>query len=106
MNPTIRRLGFIFVGIFFVINVALLIYHFGWERPYQRCELEQHKWWDPGQRVCATPILTSDITGRVIKNPQDREAALRAIGRLPPKPAALPSPSVEGQAAAAARAGK
>lgn len=90
MNPTIRRLGFIFVGVFFVINVAVMVYQFGWVQPREKCEAA-NKWWDGGQRVCATPILTSDVTGRVIKNPQDREAALRAIGRLPPKPAAQPA---------------
>lgn len=87
MNPVIRRLGFIFVGVFFVINIGLLIWHFGWELPRQRCEAAR-KWWDPGQRVCATPILTSDVTGRLIDNPQAREEALRAIGRLPPRPEA------------------
>jgi hypothetical protein len=86
MNPTIRRLGFIFVGVFFVINVAVMVWQFGWVVPREKCEAA-HKWWDGGQRVCATPILTSDITGRLIKDPQDREAALRAVGRLPPKPA-------------------
>ncbi|MFC3067817.1 hypothetical protein [Phenylobacterium soli] len=90
MNPVIRRLGFIFVGIFFVINLGLLIWHFGWEVPRQKCEAG-HKWWDAGQRVCATPILTSDITGRLIDNPQAREEALRAIGRLPPKAAPAPA---------------
>jgi len=84
MNPVIRRLGFIFVGVFFVITVAVLIYQFWWVRPYEQCEKVQHKWWDPGQRVCATPILTSDVTGRLIDNPQARQDALRAIGRLPP----------------------
>ena len=67
--------------------VGLLIWHFGWELPRQRCEAAR-KWWDPGQRVCATPILTSDVTGRLIDNPQAREEALRAIGRLPPRPEA------------------
>jgi hypothetical protein len=84
MNPVIRRLGFIFVGVFFVITVGVLIYQFWWLRPYEQCEKVQRKWWDPGQRVCATPILTSDVTGRIIDNPKAREEALRAIGRLPP----------------------
>jgi hypothetical protein len=87
MNPVIRRLGFIFVGVFFVINVGMLIWQFGWVVPRDRC-VESHKWWDGSQRVCATPILTSDITGRLIDNPQARQEALRAIGRLPPAPSA------------------
>ena len=45
MNPTIRRLGFIFVGVFFVINAAVMVYHFGWVVPGQKCEAA-HKWWD------------------------------------------------------------
>lgn len=94
MNPVIRRLGFIFVGVFFVINIGLLIWHFGWELPRQRCEAAR-KWWDPGQRVCATPILTSDVTGRLIDNPQAREEALRAIGRLPPKPGPAAKPATK-----------
>jgi hypothetical protein len=87
MNPVIRRLGYIFVGIFFVINVIVMIWQFGWVVPRERCE-QAHKWWDGGQRVCATPILTSDITGRLIDNPQARQEALRAVGRLPAKAAA------------------
>ena len=98
MNPVIRRLGFIFVGIFFVINVGVMVWQFGWVRPREQCEAA-HKWWDSGQRVCATPILTSDITGRIIDNPEARQEALRAVGRLP-------SPPREGQAAPAVRVGK
>ena len=59
--------------------------------PEQKCS-EAHKWWDGYQRVCAQPILTSDITGRMITNPAAREAALRAIGRLPPSAPAAPKP--------------
>jgi hypothetical protein len=41
--------------------------------------------------VCAQPILISDITGRVIADPQARAEAMRAVGRVPraeiaPKP--------------------
>ena len=86
MNSAIDRLKLIFLGIFVIANVAMLIWEFGWVMPREKCE-KAHNWWDNSQRVCATPILTSDITGRVIDNPQAREEALRAIGRLPPKPA-------------------
>lgn|SRR5512143_2337270 len=90
MNPVIDRLKLIFLGIFLVLNVAMLIWQFGWVVPRENCE-KQRKWWDGSQRVCAQPILISDITGRVIDNPQAREDALRALGRLPAK-AANPSP--------------
>jgi hypothetical protein len=90
MNPVIDRLKLIFLGIFLVINVALLVWEFGWELPRENCE-KAHKWWDGSQRVCAQPILISDITGRVIDNPQARAQALKDLGRAPPpapKPAA------------------
>lgn len=83
MNPTIERLKLIFLGIFAVANIGILAWTFGWAMPEQKC-LESHKWWDPYERVCAQPILTSDITGRVITNKAARDAALKAIGRVPP----------------------
>jgi hypothetical protein len=84
MNPVIDRLKIIFIGIFLVINVGLLIWEFGWVIPRQNCE-KAHKWWDPSQRVCAQPVLISDITGRVIDNPKAKVEALKAIGRpIPP----------------------
>jgi hypothetical protein len=91
MNRTIDRLKLIFLGIFAVANVGILIWTLGWAMPEQHC-LEAHKWWDGYSRVCAQPILTSDITGRMITDPAAREAALRDIGRLPPAPPAAPKP--------------
>jgi hypothetical protein len=88
MNRTIDRLKLIFLGIFAVANVGILIWTVGWTLPEQRCS-EAHKWWDGYQRVCAQPILTSDITGRMITNQAARDEALRSIGRLPP---AAPKP--------------
>jgi hypothetical protein len=82
MNPVIDRLKLIFVGIFLVANIAMLVWQVGWVMPREKCE-KHHKWWDNGQRVCAQPILTSDITGRIIDNPKAREEALKAIGRAP-----------------------
>ncbi|MFL5297620.1 MAG: hypothetical protein ACJ798_14660 [Phenylobacterium sp.] len=83
MNRTIDRLKLIFLGLFAAINVAIVVWEFGWAIPEQKC-VEAHKWWDGDQRVCATPVLTSDITGRVITDPAARAAALKAIGRTPP----------------------
>ena len=87
MNRTIDRLKLIFLGIFAVANLGILVWSLGWAMPQQRCT-EAHKWWDGYQRVCAQPILTSDITGRMITDRAARQAALRAIGRVP---AALPA---------------
>ena len=82
MNPVIDRLKLIFLGIFLAANVGMLVWTFGWAMPRERCE-KAHKWWDSSQRVCAQPILISDVTGRVIDNPKAREEALRALGRPP-----------------------
>ena len=82
MNPTIERLKLIFLGIFAVANAAILVWTLGWAMPQQRC-MEAHNWWDWQDRVCAQPVLTSDLTGRMIVNRQARDEALRAIGRLP-----------------------
>ena len=86
MNRSIDRLKVIFLALFAVANVGVLVWEFGWAMPERHC-LEAHKWWDPYARVCATPILTSDITGRMITDPAARAAALKALGRpSPPAP--------------------
>jgi hypothetical protein len=82
MNPTIERLKLIFLGIFAVANVGILIWQVGWAWPEQKCT-EARKWWDGSERVCAQPILISDITGRVIADPQARAEAMKAVGRAP-----------------------
>lgn len=80
----------IFVGIFVVLNVALFVWQIGWAWPKDNCE-KAHKWWDGGQRVCAQPVLISDLTGRTIQDKQAEAAAKAAIGRAPaPAPAAKP----------------
>ena len=90
MNPTIERLKLIFLGIFALANVGVLVWQLGWAWPAQKCA-EARKWWDGSQRVCAQPILISDITGRVIADPKARAEAMKAVGRAPraesaPKP--------------------
>jgi hypothetical protein len=95
MNPVIDRLKLIFLGVFLVINVGLAVWEFGWELPREHCE-KAHKWWDNAERACGTPVLVSDITGRMIDNPQAKVAALQAIGRpVPPslQRAAAPPPA-------------
>ena len=89
MNPTIERLKLIFLGIFALANVGMLIWQVGWAWPEQKCT-EARKWWDGSQRVCAQPILISDITGRVIADPKARAEAMKAVGRTPPSAAAKP----------------
>ena len=89
MNKTIDRLKIIFLVIFAVANVGILVWTLGWAIPEETC-VGARKWWDGYSRVCAQPVLTSDITGRMITDPKARDAALRAIGRLPPSAAAKP----------------
>ena len=91
MNRTIERLKLIFLGIFAVANVAMLVWQFGWVVPEQNCD-KANKWWDGSQRVCAQPILTSDVTGRVITDAKSRAEAMRVIGRIPPADAVPPKP--------------
>ena len=66
MNPNIERLKLIFIGLFVVAAISVGVWQVWWVMPAQKCEKEQKKWWDPVERVCATPVLTSDYTGRLI----------------------------------------
>ena len=87
MNPTLERLKLIFLALFAILTTAMLIWQAGWLWPQQKCE-KAHRWWDNSQRICAQPILISDITGRVIADPKARAEALKAVGRVsvPAKP--------------------
>ena len=89
MNPTIERLKLIFLGIFAVANLGILVWQLGWAWPEQKCDAA-HRWWDGAQRVCAQPVLISDITGRVIADPKARAEALKAVGRTSPAQAVKP----------------
>jgi len=92
MNPNIERLKLIFIGLFVVAAIGVGVWQFWWVMPAQKCEKEQKKWWDPVERVCATPVLVSDITGRVITDEKALAEAKKAIGREQPKAAAAPEP--------------
>ena len=85
MNPNIERLKLIFLGLFGVLCTAAIVWQVVWIMPGKKCE-QGHKWWDNGERVCATPVLVSDITGRVITDEKGLAEAKAAIGRGP-KPA-------------------
>jgi len=84
MNRTLERLKLIFLAAFAILTVAMLIWQFGWIWPQQNCE-KARKWWDGSERVCAQPVLISDITGRVIADPQARAEALKSLGRKGPE---------------------
>lgn len=91
MNPTIERLKLIFLGVFALLVVGVAVWTFGWAIPEKNCK-EARKWWDPGQRVCAQPVLISDITGRTIQDKQAEAEARAAIGRSAPAPAPQQQP--------------
>jgi hypothetical protein len=86
MNPNIERLKLIFAAAFVVLVVGTLIWQMGWILPQKNCE-GARKWWDGVSRVCAQPVLVSDITGRTIEDKSAEAEAKVAIGRAPPSKA-------------------
>lgn len=82
MNRTITRLRYIFLGIFLAAATGVAVWQVFWEIPAKNC-LKAHKWWDYSQRVCATPVMISDITGRTILDKQAEAAAKAAVAPQP-----------------------
>jgi hypothetical protein len=78
MNPDIERLKLIFIGIFVAGALGVGAWQIGWAGPRKACE-SQGKWWDHSERVCAQPVLISDITGRTIQDKQAEAKARAAI---------------------------
>ena len=78
MNPTIERLKLAFLAVFAALIVGVVVWQVGWAMPQKKCE-DQRKWWDHGERVCAQPVLISDITGRTIQDKQAEAAAKAAV---------------------------
>ena len=68
MGSTINRVMWGFVAAFFVAVAAAFVYQVVWAWPQERC-LRAHHWWDPYQRVCATPIDLRVFTGRPNRAP-------------------------------------
>ncbi len=75
MIRIINRLKLVFALVFAVAVAAVFGYHAYFVWPGDRCEA-QGKWWDPESRVCAKPVLISDITGRTL--PERKAAEARA----------------------------
>jgi len=82
MNPNIERLKLLFIAAFAVLVVGVMIWQVVWIMPQKACEGD-HKWWDGSARVCAQPVLISDITGRTIQDKQAEAAARTAMGKTP-----------------------
>lgn len=63
MNRTINRLKLVFLGLFALGCAGVWAYQLLWVIPGKRCE-ESGAWWDNQNRVCATPLAISSLTGR------------------------------------------
>ena len=83
MNPNIERLKLIFIAAFLVAVVIVGVWQVGWIIPQKRCEAA-HRWWDPGERVCAMPVLITTITRRPAADKQAEAAARAALGQPSP----------------------
>lgn len=94
MNRTIDRLKLIFLGVFAVCCAGVAIYQFGWEIPRKQCEARRD-WWDWRTRVCAHPVLLSDITGRttedVLAEKAKKAAEAAAAAKSAPAPKTAPA---------------
>jgi hypothetical protein len=77
MSRIIDRLKLVFLGVFVLSLVAIFAYQAYVVWPAERCEA-QGDWWDPDGRVCARPVLISDITGRTIPERKAAEQAAAA----------------------------
>jgi len=87
MSRIIDRLKLVFLGAFVLSLIAIFGYHGYYVWPAERCEA-QGDWWDPDGRVCARPVLISDITGRTMPERKAAEAAkARADGGAAQTPA-------------------
>ncbi|WP_427790828.1 hypothetical protein [Brevundimonas diminuta] len=60
---TIRRLSFIFFGLFAVVLAGVFAFQRFWVDPGDRCTAKGY-WYDMETRICAQPIYIPDITGR------------------------------------------
>ncbi len=60
---SIKRLSFMFFGLFAVLVAGAMTFQAFWLNPGKRCEA-QGNWYDVETRICATPIYVPNITGR------------------------------------------
>ena len=69
MNSAINRLMLFFVALFAISCVVVAVYQVVWVMPAKKCEAHG-AWWDPGTRICATPIFLPALTHRPIGAPK------------------------------------
>lgn len=66
MTKTFARLKYGFFALF-LLGSSAMAYHAIWiVKPRQDCE-RKGAWWDPEERICATPIDLSLFTGRPLE---------------------------------------
>lgn len=94
-----RWLRTLFLTLVAVGSAGAAAYHWFVVRPAKACEAKG-AWWDPDKRVCAMPVVISDITGRPVGRSRTPEeiAAGQARARGEPVPS-----RTSGVAGAAAR---
>ncbi|MBW3618266.1 MAG: hypothetical protein KY446_11090 [Proteobacteria bacterium] len=63
MTKTISRLKYGFFALFLLGSAASTYHAIYVVKPRQDCE-RKGAWWDPEERICATPIDISLFTGR------------------------------------------
>lgn len=63
MTRTFTRLRYIFLGLFLIGAAGSGYYQIRIVKPRQDCE-RAGGWWDGDERICATPVDISRITGR------------------------------------------
>ena len=75
MSRIINRLKLVFLGVFAVLVAGMFGYHAYFVWPGAPCDAKG-RWCDPETRICARPVLISDITGRTL--PEKKAAEARA----------------------------
>lgn len=95
MNRTILRLKLIALGVFVLISIGLVSYHYLYAEPERQCEANGG-WWSNAYRRCSAPVYLPLITGRKpgegrqIQWPDMKDPTRTAKA---PKPDAAPKPA-------------
>lgn len=95
MTRFINRLTLAFGAVFVLSVVAIGAYQFYYVVPAKRCEASG-RWWEPNERLCASPIYIPHITGRPADTAEAARAAAEALPeaeRRSPRPVVDPRPS-------------
>lgn len=91
MNRVINRLKLVFLGLFAVLTTLVVVLYVVVMMPRDRCEAAG-KWWDFEGKVCAQPVLISDVTGRTVWDKR-AEAWVKSQAKAVPARPAAPAPA-------------